>query len=124
MRGSRRIAVAALRSHTDNILVYRTGNDKVQGVKEIKRAHRAKGLLDIGFHFVIRTSGEIEVGRPLGQIGAHCKGKNRNSVAICLVCGEPNCLQIESLTNLTKRLQDIYPNATLKAPEWLPKETE
>ena len=45
------------------------------------------GWSDIGYHYVVRASGMIEVGRPLAKIGAHVRGHNRDSVGICLSGG-------------------------------------
>lgn len=60
------------------------------GVEEIRRWHTDKppkgnGWSDIGYHYVIRRNGELEFGRDLETIGAHCKGKNRTSIGTCLV---------------------------------------
>jgi len=50
-----------------------------------------------GYHFVVLNGwstsklfmasmdGQIEVGRPLWKPGAHCYGKNRRSIGICLI---------------------------------------
>ena len=43
---------------------------------------------DIGYHYVIKRNGEIELGRPIEQIGAHCFGQNSRSIGICLI-GNP-----------------------------------
>ncbi len=58
------------------------------GVEEIRKWHKAKGWRDCGYHYVIRLNGNIEVGRPLEQSGAHCKGHNKDSIGICLVGGK------------------------------------
>ncbi|MBI1308713.1 MAG: hypothetical protein GC129_02495 [Proteobacteria bacterium] len=61
-------------------------SDSTHGdVAEIRRWHIARGWHDIGYHFVIRTDGEIEVGRTLDVVGAHCEGHNLDSVGTCLV---------------------------------------
>lgn len=39
---------------------------------------------DVGYHYFIRKSGQIEKGRNEDQIGAHVKGKNKHSIGICL----------------------------------------
>lgn len=54
---------------------------------EIRRWHLAKKWADIGYHFVIRLDGTIEVGRPLRQQGAHVEGHNRTTIGICYVGG-------------------------------------
>jgi N-acetylmuramoyl-L-alanine amidase len=57
------------------------------GAQEIDRMHRNRGFAKIGYHYVIRLDGEIEVGRGLEEIGAHVQGHNARSIGICLVGG-------------------------------------
>tara|TARA_R110000803_G_scaffold201303_2_gene266032 strand:+ start:351 stop:794 length:444 start_codon:yes stop_codon:yes gene_type:complete len=57
------------------------------GAYEISKWHRAQGWLDIGYHFVIKRGGLIELGRPMEAVGAHAKGYNDKSVAICMIGG-------------------------------------
>lgn len=58
------------------------------GAMEIRRWHiDDRGWSDIGYHYVIRRDGELENGRPVAHVGAHCKGHNRDSIGICLVGG-------------------------------------
>lgn len=52
----------------------------------IRQWHQAKGWIREGYHFLIRGSGLIELGRPESMVGAHCKGQNSNSLGIC-ICG-------------------------------------
>lgn len=57
------------------------------GVDEIREWHLKRDFNDIGYHFVIRRNGAIEIGRPLDKPGAHVKNYNSNSIGICLVGG-------------------------------------
>lgn len=57
------------------------------GVKDIRRWHKARGWDDVGYHYVITRDGLVENGRHLKVVGAHCRGKNRRSVGICLIGG-------------------------------------
>ena len=57
------------------------------GAAEIRLWHIERGWKDIGYHYVIRRDGTIEPGRPIEKIGAHCKGKNKNSIGLCLIGG-------------------------------------
>jgi len=50
---------------------------------DIDRWHRARGWKGIGYHFVVRRDGTVEPGRPVSQVGSHCKGHNRHSIGIC-----------------------------------------
>lgn len=53
----------------------------------IRSWHKAKGWSDIGYHFVIKRDGTIEVGRPLTRQGAGVKGHNNYTLHICLTGG-------------------------------------
>ncbi len=57
------------------------------GAREIDGMHRARGFVCIGYHFVVRIDGTLEVGRPLATVGAHVAGHNAHSIGICLVGG-------------------------------------
>ena len=55
---------------------------------DIRRWHvQGNGWKDIGYHFVIRLDGTIELGRPIAEVGAQCAGHNAESIGICYVGG-------------------------------------
>lgn len=74
-----------------------TPNGKSFSISEIDRWHRERGfrrtkpgrarewLTSVGYHFVIRISGEVERGRDEDEVGAHTAGENVGSLGICLV---------------------------------------
>lgn len=45
--------------------------------------HRSRGFDGIGYHFYIRRNGDIKTTRAIEKMGAHVKGWNENSIAIC-----------------------------------------
>tara|TARA_R110000851_G_scaffold10828_1_gene38541 strand:+ start:820 stop:1227 length:408 start_codon:yes stop_codon:yes gene_type:complete len=57
------------------------------GADEIRKWHTDKGWSDIGYHYVIRRSGDVETGRPESVKGAHTYGYNTNSLGVCMVGG-------------------------------------
>lgn len=88
-------------------------------VEEIRSWHRARHFSDIGYHFIIHQDGTIEQGRPISQVGAHCKGHNRFSIGICYVGGRDaagkyadtrTSAQRSSLVRLIQRLRHDYPS--------------
>lgn len=116
------------RTSTDLIVVHCSATRPQQDVdaNTIREWHMAKGWQDIGYHFVIKRNGLIELGRPLEDVGAHAAGFNSRSVGICLAGGldhEGNPLtqhpagftppQHDSLALLLKTLRSIYPSATI-----------
>lgn len=93
------------------------------GVKEITKWHLDRGFNTIGYHYVIRRNGTIEIGRDLNKAGAHVTGHNSNSIGICLVGGvdaknkaENNYTpeQWKSLKELLDALRIKFPKTIIK----------
>ncbi|TBE66388.1 N-acetylmuramoyl-L-alanine amidase [Rhizobium ruizarguesonis] len=93
------------------------------GAKEIRQWHREKGWIDIGYHFVIRRDGTVELGRPENVVGAHVENHNSNSIGICLVGGvdtkgkaENNFTpaQFATLAIKLRELRSKYPGVTVQ----------
>lgn len=90
-------------------------------VDEIRRWHVEENKwADIGYHYIIDTSGVVVRGRPLAKAGAHCYGKNANSIGICLIGGHGSSAtdefrdhftpeQANALRNLLDQLQRDLP---------------
>lgn len=76
-----------------------TGGNMDIGAREIKKWHTdpkpaGRGWADIGYHYVIRLNGQVELGRDrdkdglvMDEVGAHAFGWNKHSIGICLVGG-------------------------------------
>lgn len=111
------------RRATNNIVIHCSATRGVQdiGVKDIRKWHMQQGWKDIGYHFVIRRNGKVEVGRPVNVVGSHVKGHNSDSVGICMAGGlddktwKPTnnftAAQWASLNTLVARLVKMYPRA-------------
>lgn len=54
---------------------------------DIDRWHRQRGWDGIGYHYVVRLDGSLEIGRPLDKVGAHCKGHNAHSIGVVYIGG-------------------------------------
>ncbi len=79
------------------------------GAKQINEWHLARGFTMIGYHFVIRRNGKIEIGRFLDEVGAHVKGHNQRSIGICWVGrNQIDKKQYEMLKQLVSELQREY----------------
>lgn len=80
---------------------------------DINAWHKDRGWSGIGYHFVILLDGTIEVGRPIGQTGAHTRGKNTGSVGIGYIGG---------VTRDGKQAKDTRTAAQKAAMLWLNQE--
>lgn len=114
------------RKETRAIVVHcsATRPDQDIGVAEIREWHLAKGWADVGYAFVVRRNGLIEVGRDMEAVGAHVAGRNADTIGICLVGGldaqgrpvvraQYTEAQLESARVLINFLQRVYPSAVV-----------
>lgn len=93
------------------------------GASEIRDWHINKnGWSDIGYHYVNRRNGLIEIGRPIEVAGAHVKGHNYDSIGICMVGGVNDAgkaqanfteVQYAGLYYLLKTLNRMFPGAAI-----------
>ncbi len=110
----------------DKIIIHCTATPegKDYTVDEIRGWHvSGNGWKDIGYHFVVHLDGEVSLGRPVDQIGAHCKGQNANSIGVAYVGGctadgktpkdTRTAAQKKALRNLVAILEHSFPGATL-----------
>lgn len=102
------------RATTDIIVIHHTGNpyDDDLSVEQIHESHLGLGWAGIGYHFVVRKDGSVELGRPHEYIGSHAYGENSHSIGIHLSGNfeivEPTAMQIESLSRLVADLAELY----------------
>ena len=104
----------------DTIVIHcsATKENKDYSIEDIKKWHLQRGFTDIGYHFIIRLNGTIEIGRPLNKPGAHVQNHNAHSIGICYIGGlndkgKPKDTrtkeQKESLDKLIKMLRGLIP---------------
>ena len=101
------------RSETNRIIIHHVGeSDQDFSASDIHDMHLNNGWAGIGYHYVIRKDGTIELGRPDWALGAHAEGANHDSIGICVVgnfmVAIPTPEQIESLAQLVGWLGQEY----------------
>lgn len=84
---------------------------------------KGNGWSDIGYHYLIRLDGTVELGRPVKKSGAHVAGHNKDSIGIAYVGGMDKQMeewidtrtdeQKDSLFNLLMDLKFEFPNAVV-----------
>lgn len=91
-------------------------------IHDIRSWHREKGFNDVGYHYVILPDGTVQTGRPLDVMGAHCQGRNAESIGICYIGGKDEqgnhadtrtAEQREILRLLVKQLKERFPGVTV-----------
>ena len=87
-------------------------------VEDINRWHLEKGFKKIGYHYVIYRDGSIHIGRPIEEVGAHCKNQNVNSIGICYIGGLRNGKPADTRTPEQKKsLKKIVAACQLLIPD-------
>ena len=73
----------------DTIVIHcsATKEDKDYSVEDIKKWHLQRGFKDVGYHFIIKIDGSVEIGRSLDRVGAHVTNNNTGSIGICYIGG-------------------------------------
>lgn len=114
----------------DYIVVHCTDTKETMdiGVKEVRQWHtlpppKGNGWSDIGYHYLVRLNGDIELGRDVDKVGAHVSGYNANSIGVVYVGGRSGLSgglkdsrtpsQKDALRELLERLRKMYPNAKI-----------
>ena len=105
------------------IIIHCTGtvpslNTTVASVRDYHIKHN--GWKDIGYHYLITVDGKICAGRPIDQVGAHCKNHNTGTIGICYVGGKTpdgktnkdtrSVAQIAAIKQLVSSLKVCFPS--------------
>lgn len=105
-----------VRKKTEVIIIHHSATPS-GNVKSFRRYHvDVRGWDDIAYHFVICNgnggpNGQIQVGRKECLQGAHARGRNHNSIGICIVGNRKNNatkLQKKALVKLINMLCEEY----------------
>lgn len=94
-------------------------------VADIRRGHMNKGWDDIGYHYLIRLDGSIEIGRPLEKAGAHAYGHNTGSIGVAYVGGRDGDTRTHeqkvALLQLIRTLRRLFPHTRICGHRDLPR---
>ena len=77
------------RTKTDIIVIHctQTPSDMDFGVEKVTSWHKNRGFDTIGYHYLIKRDGTLQVGRDEDVVGAHAVAVNGTSVGVALVGG-------------------------------------
>jgi N-acetylmuramoyl-L-alanine amidase len=94
------------RSRTDRIVVHcsATPEGRDIGRTDIERWHvKDNGWRHIGYHYIVRLDGKIEIGIPEEMIGIHARGVNSTSIGIVYVGGVDARMQPKDTRTLAQK---------------------
>ena len=100
-----------------------TPEERDHTAKDIDLWYRQRGFEGIGYNYIVRLDGTVELGRDVNKIPAHVTNLNKESIGICYIGGiDKNTLQPkdtrtltqkEALKKLLKELKTLYPEAQI-----------
>lgn len=100
-------------------------------IVEIGQWHRKRGMKKVGYHYVVKLDGTVQVGRAESEVGAHVQGHNADSIGICYVGGlgrdtkakdTRTPKQKAALLRLLRELKQRYPSAVITGHRDLSKD--
>ncbi len=91
----------------ERITIHHSASGDVS-VETIRQWHLARGFVNVGYAWILRKNGDLELGRPMNKMGAHVKYKNYRNLGLC-VTGDftkyaPSEAQYSSLKTLLEFL--------------------
>jgi len=100
----------SIRRRTERIIFHHSATNGDVSAATIHQWHRAQGWKGIGYHYVIRTSGLIEIGRPENVVGSHSgPAGNSTGIGVCVagnfMSGPPVEAQVQAAIELSR---DIF----------------
>ncbi len=111
------------REKTDTLAIHCSATPATMdiGVEKIKEWHvKENGWEDVGYHFIITRSGELQTARSEEYQGAHAPQVNFRSLAVCLIGGTDNKQQWENnftdeqFTTLKSLIADLIKKYEIK----------
>ena len=107
------------RQITDTIVIHctQTPKDMEVDVEKVTQWHKDRGFDTIGYHYLIKRDGTLQVGRDEDVVGAHAVAVNGTSIGVALAGGgTPNMgwennfapIQFETLKTILLKLKEEY----------------
>ena len=103
--------------HCDGIMPHQHNT-----IEKVDAYHKSLGWKGVGYHYYVDRFGQVATGRPLEEVGAHCKGHNKYSIGICYEggldaqgrpCDTRTREQRVALRELVERLHGMFPKALI-----------
>lgn len=69
-----------------------------------------KNMPEVGFHYMIKTDGEIKTGRSISILGNHYIGENSSSIGIATIGNKLSKKQESAIDTLLRELELKAPN--------------
>ena len=107
------------RTKTDIIVIHctQTPANMDVDIDKVTKWHKDRGFDTIGYHYLIKLDGTLQVGRDEDAVGAHAVAVNGTSIGVALAGGgtpsmgwENNFtpIQFETLKSIILKLKDKY----------------
>ena len=72
------------RAITERVVLHFTG-ERAGDFETLRAEHLARGLPEIGYHYVIDAEGTLLMGRHPSRVGAHHPDFDDNSIGVCVI---------------------------------------
>jgi len=96
-------------NYPTHIVLHTLAYEGKADIDTVRRWHvEGNGWSDVGYHYLVRRSGEVQTGRREEMIGAHALGYNRKSIGIaCEGHGDTEMFTLPQLLALLRLCDDV-----------------
>jgi N-acetyl-anhydromuramyl-L-alanine amidase AmpD len=92
----------------------------VTTLEEIDRWHLARGWRGVGYHYVIESDGRLRLGRREHEVGAHARGRNQDTIGICVAVDARDGIPSEAWDQLVTLTRDLVRRYALTVDDVIP----
>lgn len=92
----------------------------VTTLEEIDKWHRARGWRGVGYHYVIEPDGRLRLGRREHEVGAHARGRNQDTIGICVAVDARDGIPSVAWDQLVTLTRDLVRRYALTVDDVIP----
>jgi len=95
-------------NYPTHIVIHTLAFEGDADIDRVREWHLDRGWNDVGYHYLVRRSGEVQRGRDEDAVGAHAVNFNRHSIGIALEGhGDSECPRLEQLLAVFRLCDEV-----------------
>lgn len=92
----------------------------VATLEEIDGWHLARGWRGVGYHYVVEANGRLRLGRREDEVGAHARGRNTDTIGVCVAVDARDGIPSEAWDQLVTLTRDLLRRHRLTVDNVIP----
>ena len=92
----------------------------VATLEEIAGWPLARGWRGVGYHYVVEADGRLRLGRREDEVGAHARGRNQDTIGVCVAVDARDGIPSEAGDQRVTRTRDLLRRHRLTVDDVIP----